>query len=129
MATERARVSALATWVGGQLKTLGKTLRYNGATLTPKWWVASTVTTGGGVVSVAVPAGEFTAVIAAWVIPVRNSTDPTQAVFGQVRTRTAATVTGIVWESKTTNTLLLSTAEGVEPAPSGLAVDVVVLGY
>jgi len=91
-------------------------------------YVTSGTTDSTGTVTFAIPAGTFATVTAAVPTVVRNTTAPASFAWAFIRTQTTSQVVVQVAESKTTNTLLLSSAEGAEAAGPGVTVTLVVYG-
>lgn len=133
MPSERVRVSALATWIGQQLKTLRVTLRDNVAPTTdrvPKMWTEFKNYPVGGALTFTIPAGYFTNVVFVAAEVLKDTAAPAQATVAVVRSRSNTTVTVQVFESKTTGVLVLNTSvEGMEVAATAGWCQLLVVGY
>ena len=100
---------------------------FSGPDLRLKVWTDSAVTSGTGGINFSMPAGFFSAVHSVNADCLRDSVNPTFGAFAMVRTVTTTSIVVQCFESKTTNTLLLSQAEGLELA-SSITVMVTVYG-
>ncbi len=83
-----------------------------------KVWSDTATSSVTGGINFTIPAGYFTAVHGVQATCLRNSTNATDGAFAMVRTVAVNSVVVQCFESKTTNTLLLSQAEGLELASS-----------
>ncbi len=109
----------------------GQAVYRHGSTATDlrlKVWTDAQVSNATGALTFTPPANYFTAVNSVSVQIVRNTADPTLAAFAMVRSATATAIAVQVFESKTSNTLLLSITEGLEVATSAIPMFITVFG-
>lgn len=93
-----------------------------------KFHIANGTTSATGALTVTIPAGVFTTVLAVVANPLRNTTDPTTACFAVVRSFSATQVVIQVFESKSTGVLLGGNVEGLEATSTATVVSVLVVG-
>ncbi len=96
--------------------------------LRPKMWTNSVASDGTGGATISIPAGYFTTVNYVSVSCMRDTAAPAFGTFAMLRSFTTTQIVVQCFESKTTNTLLLSQAEGLELATSALIVMALAVG-
>lgn len=93
-----------------------------------KAWIGTDTTDANGAWSVDISSASFSNIIAAQVTPQRNSANIGSIPLASIETFSTSLVTGYVVESKLTGVLLGGSIEGLEFAPSGVLVSIVVWG-
>ncbi len=109
----------------------GQVIYRHGAVATDlrlKVWTGSQPSDLTGGTTFSIPAGYFSTVYTAHADCVRDTVNPQFATFAMVRNVTTTSLVVQCFESRTTNTLLLSQAEGLELATSSLTIMVTVFG-